>query len=245
MYYVYEIRLKNKEVYVGCTNNLRRRKNQHNANIRNKKGKFGIYVNKTYPQFKLGLVDMVGVAIIENRDNALKYEKLVTTEYDKQGNKVLNDNYTKYCSRKGKNTGNTTKEYYVINIEKQTSEYIKNLRQYSLANGLSYKSLQDTLKKTHIYNGEYKVFYKEDWECIKNKSYFTSGLFIKEINKNNKTDLIKRNAKRYEITTPSGEIIVVQNLDKFARENNINSGNLHNSYKSGKKSKGYIVTRRI
>ena len=245
MYYIYKIKLGNNEIYVGCTNNLRRRKDQHNENIRNRSSKFGDYVNRIYPNFQLELEDLVEVNRIKDRSQALQFEKQLTMQYEKDGFVMLNDNYTKNCSRKNKNLGNTSKEYYVIDIVSNTVEYVENLRQYSIKNNFAYKSLQDSIKKTHVYKGRYKAFHKSDWEAIENKSYYLSGKFLEDINKANKKKLINHNAKKYEVETPDGRLITVENLDQFARDKGINSGNLHNSYRSGKRCKGYIVIRRV
>lgn len=49
MYHVYIVTLPNNELYVGCTNNIARRKDQHNENIRKKRGRFASYISENYP----------------------------------------------------------------------------------------------------------------------------------------------------------------------------------------------------
>lgn len=245
IYFVYEINFNNNEKYVGCTNNLRRRKDQHNENIRKRKGKLGKYLASNYDDIYIDESDLKIIASFSNRKEALIYEKEITAKYDKEKFFLLNDNYTKDCTRKGKNIGNTSKEYCIIDVVNKTYEYINNLRQYSITKGLSYKSLQDTVNKTHIHKNRYKVFLLEDWKEISDKNYFISGKFLEDINSKLKLKQIKRNSKTYKILTPNNEIMIVENLDKFAKDNNINPGNLHASLTTNKKAQGYLVLERI
>lgn len=244
MYHVYKITLKNGEVYVGCTDNVRRRKDQHNENIRKQKSRLAIYISNNYPNKKLVTKDLEIQASFINRNEALKYEKSLTKSFI---NKVvlLNDNYNIDCSRKGKNLGNTSKEYVLIDISSNNCVEIFDLRQYCLQNNLPYKDIQKTINKNSISNGKYKVFYKQEWEDIEDKDYYLSGKFYKDKIYQNKNKLIARNSKKYLVETPTGEVIEVFNLDKFARENNLTSGTLHATYKKNKSTKGYKVIKRM
>ena len=48
------------------------------------------------------------------------------------------------------------------------------------------------------------------------------------------------NAKKYEVITPNGEIIVVFNLSKYCRQNNLNVGHLSSVANGNRKHhKGY------
>lgn len=245
MYHVYKITLENGEVYIGCTNNIRRRKDQHNGNIKNKNGKFANYVASNYPNLVLKKEDLKTTAMFDRRTHALKHERELTIKHDKDGYVVLNDNYTSDCSRKGKSIIGSFKKYVVIDIATNTEEYVENLRQYCLKNNFSYKSMQDTLNKTHVYSQRYKVFYYDDWYEKENKEYYLTGQFLEDILLNNEKSVIEKRSKTYRVKIPTGEVITVTNLDEFARENNINSGNLHASFSNGKKAKGYKVIERI
>ena len=113
MYYVYVIELPNKEVYVGCTNNIIRRKDQHNENVRKRKNRFAQYVADNYPNLKLTKQDLNIIASFKERNEALKYEKKTTKSYIGKA-VLLNDMYNIDYSRKGKNIGHTAKKYVLI-----------------------------------------------------------------------------------------------------------------------------------
>lgn len=243
MYYVYKITLNN-SLYIGCTNNLQRRKDQHNENARKLKSKFGAFLNQN--NIILQKSDLEIIRSFEDRKEALNYERYITLEYAKQGISLLNDNYTNECTRKGKNIGNTAKDYVVIDILTHSYTIVHDLRQYAVNSKLfSYKSIQDTLKKVHICKNRYKAFYLKDWECIEDKDYYLSGKFLEDINIKNKISAVNKTSKRYKVLTPVGEIIEVKNLDKYAREVGVSSGTLHSTYKSGKTVRGYRVIERL
>ena len=119
MYYVYKIELKNGEVYIGCTNNIKRRRNQHNENIRLKKSKLGKYISENYNNLILQNKDLQIQASFIDRKQALTYEKKLTVSYIGKCKYLLNDNYNIDCSRKGKNIGNTSKNYILIDIQEK------------------------------------------------------------------------------------------------------------------------------
>lgn len=244
MYHVYIVTLPNNELYVGCTNNIARRKDQHNENIRKKRGKFASYISENYPGKFLGTIDLEIQASFQSRSDALKYEKSLTKSFISKA-VVLNDNYNVDCSRKGKNIGNTAKEYVLIDIVDSTETYLCDLRQYCLRNGLEYSLIQRTVGKNCIAYSRYKAFYKQEWEDIEDKQYYISGKFYKDKLERLKTEKSQRSAKKYLVETPPGEIVEVFNLDKFAREHGLTSGTLHATYSKHKKTKGYQVIKRI
>lgn len=244
MYYIYIVTLKEKEVYIGCTNNISRRKDQHNENIKKKHGRFATYIADNYPNFSLKKEDFKIKAIFESRRDALVYEKKLTKSFIGKA-KVLNDNYNIDCSRKNKNLGNTSKKYVFIDIMEHTSELVVDLRQFCIKKELDYKLIQRTVKGDLLSYKRYKVFYECDWEDLENKEYYLSGDFYEDKKKRKENDLIKRSSKKYIVKTPEGEEIEVLNLDKFAREHNLTSGTLHATYTKNKPTKGYQVIKRI
>lgn len=244
MYYVYKITLPQKEVYVGCTNNLRRRKDQHNGNVKKCKNRFADYVAHNYKDLIFSTKDLEIQAAFKDRNEALKFERQLTKSLIPY-NLVLNDNYNVDCSRKGKNLGNTSKEYVLIDIENNSCEYVFNLRQYCINHSLDYKLIQRTVSKKSIAYNKYKVFYKQEWEDIENKDYYLSGEFYKDKLKEDKEIRVKKIQRRFKILTPSGEIIEIENLEKFSREHNLTSGTLSATYTKKNKTKGYQVIERM
>lgn len=237
MYYVYLITFDN-FFYVGCTNNLRRRKDQHNENARNKKSKLGIFLNENSIVLKTS--DLRVLFNYDDRSKALRKERKLALDMDNQGHNLLNDNYTHTCSRKGKNIGNTAKTYYVIDFIEHSEIKVNDLRQYCIKCNLDYKLMQRTAKGNHYYNNRYKVFHESDWENEVCKEKYLSGEFVKEAKQNQ-----KRFVKEYVVLLPNREKEKVINLDKFAREHHLSSGTLHATYIKGKPTKGYQVIRRM
>lgn len=244
MYYIYVIELPNNEKYVGCTSDIKRRTTQHNDNIKNKRNRFSKYINENYPDLKLKNTDLKVKASFENRKEAFQYEKKLTKSYIGKCI-LLNDNYNIDCSRKGKNLGNTSKSYVLINTESHTETIIYDLRQHCLNNNLDYKLIQRTVNGNKLAYSKYKVFYYSIWEDIQNKDYYLSGQFYIDYLNKIKQERIKKSCKQYLVKTPNGEIVKITNLDKFARENNLTSGTLHSTFKKNKPTKGFQVIKRI
>lgn len=242
MYYVYKIQLNN-HTYIGCTNNIQRRTEQHNENARKRKSKFGNFLSDN--GIVLSKNDFEVIYQSQDRAQALNFERDTTIQLSQQGLQLLNDNYTLECSRKGKNIGNTAKEYYVVDFNNHTVNFVKDLRQYCIGLGVDYKAVQRTVKDLYYCNSGYKAFYKEDWEKEIEKERFISGCFLKEIKKKQADEIIKRQEKRYIVRFPDGHKETVTNLDKFAREHNLTSGTLHATYKKNKPTKGYQVIERL
>lgn len=242
MYYVYVIYLQG-FIYVGCTNNLKRRKDQHNENARKRKSKFGRFLNDY--NIVLTKDDIIVIYQSYDRQEALAMEKATAMQYERIGYNLLNDNYSLDCTRKGKNIGNTAKQYYVIDFNNNTVTLVEDLRQYCLQNNYPYKELQRTIHGLRYTFTGHKVFHKEDWENIKNKDYFTSGNFIKDYKNRLSKQKTLRQQKRYKVKFPDGHIEEVVNLDRFATEHNLTSGTLHATYTKQKPTKGYQVIERL
>ena len=241
MYYVYRLDFDGC-CYIGCTSDISRRKNQHNENARKCSSKLGRYLNQK--GIKVSITDFKVLQAYDSRPEALKTERDTAMMLSKQGVTLLNDNYSPDCSRKGKNEGNTAKEYVVIDYVDHTVKYVHDLRQFCKANGYSYKDLQRTIhRKTH--RNRLIALHKEEWDVIEDKDFYVSGDFVKarteEIAKKN----VLKSAKRYEVAFPDGHSEIVYNLDKFAREHNLTSGTLHATLIKSKPTKGYQVIRRI
>ena len=126
MYQVYKLTFGD-YVYIGCTNNIRRRKNQHNENARNRKSKLGRFLDDK--SIVLRVDDFEILAASDNRAEILKLEKKITVQNEQEGHKLLNDNYSSDCSRKGKNIGNTSKTFFVIDCHDHTAVKVTDLRQ--------------------------------------------------------------------------------------------------------------------
>lgn len=242
MYYVYKIKVLD-HVYIGCTSDIVRRKNQHNENARKRKSKFGRFLNDN------GIVLTVDNFEIlfefKDRPSALKTERKTTKECEKNGEIVLNELYSKSYSKVGKNLGNTAKEYVVVDYVEHTAERIFDLRQYCAKRGLDHRLLNRTQHGNATAYNKYKVFFPEDWKKIDDKERYLCGRFVKETRDAQGIKIADRQAKKYEVMFPDGHVETVLNLDKFARDNGINSGNLHASFSNGRKANGYKVIRRI
>lgn len=244
MYYVYTITLPKGEVYVGCTNFLRRRKDQHNENKRNRHGRFATYIADNYPDLTIALKDLNVIASFANRDEALKYEKKTAKSYIGKS-VLLNDNYNVDCSRKGKNIGNTAKKYVLVDIVAHGVVYIFDLMQYCKKNGLEYSLIQRTVRGCKVAYNRYKAFYEFDWLDIEDKEYYLSGQFYADHLEKSRIAHGKKTSKTYLVRTPTGEVETITNLDKYAREHNLTAGTLHSTLTLPKSTKGYKVIKRI
>lgn len=242
MYYVYRLTFGGYE-YIGCTNNIRRRKDQHNANARNGKSKLGEYLQTNGITLKTD--DFQIVATHADRSEALNKERSIAIDAEASGARLLNDNYSRDCTRKGKNIGNTAKEYTVVDYRAHTATTVNDLRQYCIKHGLNYKSVQRTVKPGHYSESGVKAFYADEWARESDKDKYLSGAFVEEIRVQAREKKNAKTSKSYVVRFPDGHTETVKNLDKFAREHCVNAGNLHASYTTQKPASGYQVLRRI
>lgn len=242
MYYVYSL-LFGRNVYIGCTNNIRRRKDQHNENARKRKSKLGNFLADNGIVLKRDNFKIVFAS--ESRCEALSKERDITKSFEAAGFSMLNDNYSENCSRKGKNIGNTSKDFVVIDCVNKTVTEVTDLRQYSLSNKINYKLLHATSRHHTLCNGRYCAFHKEDWQMFQDKEFVISGAFFESKKQRGKQEFAKKVSKVYEVMFPDGHSEIVKNLDKFAREHDLTCGTLHATRTNGKSTKGYKVLRRI
>lgn len=249
MYYVYKIHFKKfNSIYIGCTNNICRRKDQHNCNAKNPKCYFAEFLSRT--NITLTKKDFQIIAQYKIRSEALLREKREVESLIGTGIHILNDVYSDHCSLVGlKGEKNPSAKSYVV-VDTKTQTYIKvsNMRKYSEEINVSYKSLIGTAHlKTKIASGRYIARITEEWDKLNDeeKTELLNGEWYKKEIAKGKSDSKAKHSKRYKILTPSGETIEVENLDEFARQNGINSGNLHATFSKNKKACGYKVIERL
>lgn len=242
MYYVYRLQIDGFD-YVGCTNNIRRRKDQHNENARKRKSKLGRFLDER--GITLTVKDMTVVEAFSDRHEALMAERDLAKRLEIDGAKLLNDNYSHDCTRKGKNLGNTAKDYVVVNYIDGTVTGVHDLRQYCIAHGWVYGLVQRTAHKGVYCKYGCKVFFADEWEREPDKMRYISGAFIQENAENATLSRIEKTSKQYDVQFPDGHIETVKNLDKFAREHNLTSGTLHATFINKRPTKGFQVLRRI
>lgn len=250
MYYVYKIRLEEGEEYVGCTNNLKRRKEQHNENIRKKKSYLGQYISNKYPEKILIQDDLEQIASFIDRKEALKFESKTIHLLDKKGITLLNDSGTSHSSRKNIIPTHCLKKYILVDFVNHIEEEIYNLSEWCNANGVKKSIIHHSLKPYSVFNNRYKLFHMEDWDGIQDKDKYISGEFLKE--KAEKELNRKRTQYSFEwiLEDKQGNKIKIKNLNEFARVHNINIGNIHASYTSFKRgikhrAGGYLVIEKI
>ena len=250
MYYVYKVKFDNHNaVYVGCTNDIRRRKDQHNENARKRKGFFGRFLNSC------GIVltesDFSVIAEFEDRHTALVREKQETVSLIGTGVLILNDNYSDHCSRKGL-TGKSnpsSKTYVVIDTIEHNYEVVDDMHCWcNMHEGISYKTMIGTARrKPKMHKGRYIAREASEWDSLSDseKDDLVSGRWYAKSIDANLRNHIERMSKTYLLMTPDGSVVEVRNLDKFARDNGINCGNLHASLRNGRSAQGYKVLERL
>lgn len=242
MYFVYRLVFSECE-YIGCTNSIRRRKDQHNGHGKRGTSKLGAYLKTNCIVLKAEDFNILGV--FDERRAALEFERSKTLEAASNGTRLLNDNYSNECTRKGKNIGNTAKSYVVVDYVAHRTINVTDLRQFCLQNGLDYKLVQRTVKPFKYCNAGIKVFYADEWNAEVDKEFYISGAFVESVKSNAIAERVKKTCKEYEVRYPDGHSERVTNLDRFAKEHNLTAGTLHATLTKGKPTKGYQVLRRI
>ena len=221
------------KIYVGCTNDITRRKDQHNENARKRKSKFGIFLNDN--QIKLTVDDFNVLHQVRDRLKGLKIERDTAVAFEKSGFDLLNDNYSKDCSRKGKWVANihSSFEWVLVDFQEKKATKLLSLRNYCNKNGLNYRGIHRTSRSGHHCENRYVAIRYEDWKVMSNKERqsYISGEYLKDVYSKVIENHIERQSKTYKVIFPDGREEIVKNLDKFAREHNINDGNLHNTVK--------------
>lgn len=249
MYYVYKVEFpSHNAVYIGCTNNIRRRKDQHNGNAANGRGFFGRFLNQSC--IKLTVDDFKVIDEFENRHDALVREREEVKSVNGTGVLVLNDNYSDHCSRKGlegeKNP--SSKEYVVVDMQNKTYESVSNVHGWSDSHGAAYKTLIGTaMRKPLVHRGRYILRHMDEWEAMSEdeKERLVSGEWYAQVLRESKEHRMAIQGNTYLVEYPGGEVVKVRNLDRFAREHRINPGNLHATITKGNRAGGYRVIRKV
>jgi len=250
MYFVYKVHFsKYNATYIGCTNNIRRRKDQHNGNARTGRSFFGRFLSSA--GIVLSESDLEVVGEFSERSEALKVERDMTLALSETGVLVLNDLYSDHCTKKGlKGAENpASKRYVLIDTALHTVEPVDDMHSWcDEHDGVSYKTLIGTAKrKPYIHKGRYLVRHIEEWESMSTDEQLdlVSGDWYTRHLEENRAKHVLVASKRYLVMSPNGETIEVTNLDKFARDNGINCGNLHATLGTGKRAAGYKVLERL
>jgi len=249
MYYVYKISFPElNAVYIGCTNNLRRRKDQHNGNARRGKSYLGRFLADN--GISLSEDDLQVIGEYDVRQDALDYERSTALSYKDTDVHLLNDVYSNHSTRKGlKGIKNpSTKEYVVIDIEEHVGHFVRDMHAWCDKHpGVSYKTLIGTAKqKPLMHCGRYIARHFDEWdsmpvsECIE----LLSGEWYRKRREESESKRVRKTSRTYLLETPNGYMFV-RNLDKFARENGINPGNLHASLSTGRYAQGYKVVEKL
>ena len=246
MYYVYKILLPFNHVYIGTSNNLRRRKDQHNENARKQKSYFGKYLWENNTILSLDNFEIIYSS--EDRKLALEKEDYYIRYYDNHNDYIsLNESKTK-IEKKKNIIHKTSMNFVIVDFINHKFIIVNNLRDYELKNGFSRGSIHRTcMNKYSVTQNKYKAFHLEEWNSMSEelKEFYLSGKFLLEKEQKIRENKIFINQKEYLLESKKGEIIKIKNLDKFAEENGINKGDLHNSYNDKHWCKGYRVIERL
>lgn len=243
MYFIYELAFSDGSKYVGCTNNIRRRKDQHNGNARNRKSRLGRYLDDMNIVLKES--DFKIVESYTDRREAFRREREITKCYASNGVLLLNNMYSNTSTRIGVKNYDSSKEYFVIDFKEHTATKIFGLKPYCELIGLDYKLLQRTVNRDSVCHKRYKAFSPEEWEAVQDKDFYLSGKYLQSNADKWMERHIKAASKEYEVRFPDGHTEIIKNLDQFARDHNLTSGTLHATFKKNKPTKGYQVVRRI
>lgn len=243
MYYIYELDFEDGSKYIGCTNNITRRRAQHNANSKSRSSRLGVYLNAS----DITLTDSDFIILESHTDRliALQREREIAKDYAFHGTLLHNDNYSSNCTRAGVKTHDTSKAYVIIDFAEHTATHVVGLKPYCETMKLDYKLLQRTVKGDRICYNRYKAFFSEDWESVEDKDFYLSGRILQANAEKWMQNHVKAASKEYEVRFPDGHTEIIKNLDQFARDHNLTSGTLHATFKKNKPTKGFQVVRRI
>lgn len=194
--------------------------------------------------------DMKVVCSFSDRKQALEKERNLVHHLNNSNITILNNVYSLSCTRVGLvgRDNPMAKQYMFIDLLEKTATPVYGLKQECSSLGLPYKEIAATVKGNPMsYNNRFLVRYLEDWHKLtsKEKKNLIDGTWIIERRLLGKKSKTEKTAKRYSVQTPDGKLIEVINLDKFAEEMGINSGNLHASFSTGRKASGYKVIQRL
>lgn len=247
MQYVYKITLLENYIYIGTTNNLKRRIEQHNENARKEKSYFGKFLKKNNIVIKLDDMQIIGK--FSDRKEAFICESQNIKKYDNNKQyKILNIEKTLLGSRKGMNIGNTAKNFILIDIKTKTYQNIYDVKQFEEKNNITRGCLHRTYNKNSLCKGKYKLIPKDEWNDMPKteKEYYISGKFILDRDNNIRKNKIKNYSKKYKLLEKNtNKQIIVENLDEFAKNHDMSSGTLHSTYTTGHFCKGYKVIERL
>lgn len=249
MYYVYKISFPElNAVYIGCTNNLRHRKDQHNGNARHGKSYLGRFLADN--GIRLTEDDLQVIGEYEARQDALDYERSTALSYKDTDIHLLNDTYSNHSTRNGLRgiENPSTKDYVVIDIEEHVGHYVRDMHAWCEKHpGVSYKTLMGTANgKPLMHHGRYIARRFGEWdsmaesECVE----LLSGEWYRKRREESESRRVAKASRTYLVKTPNG-FMFVRNLDKFARDKGINPGNLHSSFSTGRYAQGYKVVERL
>ena len=250
MYFVYKVSLDEyNAVYIGCTSNIKRRKDQHNESARKSRYYFGKFLNEHGIFLKKS--DLEIIATFENRQDALDFERESTYALSEKDVLVLNDLYSDHCSKvglRGKDNP-SSKVYVVVDTFNHTFDIVDDMHAWCNSHdGTSYKTLIGTAKRRpYVHKNRYIARDIEEWNSISNQEkedLISGNWYATHLKLSSECHAIK-SSKTYIVQTPSGETVKVHNLDKFAREHGINDGNLHASLTNGRSASGYKVLERL
>ena len=250
MYYVYKVSFETyNAVYVGCTNDIRRRRHQHNGNARTGKSFFGRFLNSCGIILKEG--DLEVIAQYDDRPSALERERNETKALIGTGvlilNEVNSDHYKRSGIRGAENP--SSKTYVVVDMQEHTYEVVDSMHAWCDEHaGVAYTTLIGTVNRTpHVHRNRYIARTIEEWEGLSEEERLdlVSGKWYSDHMERNRVEHIARASKKYLVQTPDGNTVTVVNLDKYARDNGINAGNLHASLSNGRSASGYRVLKRL
>ncbi|MGZ7119634.1 MAG: NUMOD3 domain-containing DNA-binding protein [Methanobacterium sp.] len=120
-----------------------------------------------------------------------------------------------------------SKTYLVINPDGVT-EIAFGLKQYCDANGLSRTHMAHVAQGKRLHHKKYycEYIYEDKYteDEIRNIGYLWSLKIDNHVS--HKSGVDNKSAKKYKITKPNGDIIIIKNLKHFCRENNLHAAHM-------------------
>lgn len=225
---VYKItNLKNNKAYIGITNGtLEERMKAHRSHSRNKRRKlYDAFKKYGFENFLVEILEEV-----ETKKEALEKETLYIKHFDTFNNGYnMNEGGTGLVYHTGETKKKMSENNYWLgkNRSGENNPMFGKTHTEEVKERISKANKKNTYRqgKTHTEETKNKIREKAIGRASPIKGKKRSEEFCKKVSegKKGKTPKLKF---IYEITTPTGEIIVVNNMKKFCEENNINHGNM-------------------
>jgi len=262
---IYKLTSPSNNSYIGLTEKeLSHRLNQHCNEAKYKK----TMLNKALSKYPIDQWNIEILEECENRDQLIEKEKYYINEFD-----TYNNGYNMTLGGDGVDPETASKlrsEYFESDEGKEWKrELSKRLKENNINNGQwkGKKHTEESKKKnSEAHKGKKHTEEQVANHSLEMKKRWESGIYDKRKNPdkegmiargmtmkgkkqsdNQKRKVAEKLSANWEVQFPSGEIEIVNNLNAFCREYNLDPANLKRTQPNGnqKQHKGFVLIRKV